>query len=130
LQHQNFHLHIEQFLLNLLWQPELKELTQLVHTISLRVARFLERRGLLERDDEDSYLTLDFLDDEPMYELHGHAITYRIVLGPQQGRKVFTLQTIPPSKTESSVSTLVANIAGFSLYADILPYMNVGYLDA
>ncbi len=51
--------------------PELKELTQLVHTISLRVARFLERRGLLERDDEDSYLTLDCLDDEPMQQLHG-----------------------------------------------------------
>ncbi|MCP3673957.1 MAG: hypothetical protein GY829_05750 [Gammaproteobacteria bacterium] len=38
--------------------PELIELTKLVHTISLRVARFLERRGLLERDEEDSYLTL------------------------------------------------------------------------
>ncbi len=56
--------------------PELKELTKLVHTISLRVARFLERRGLLERDEEDSYLTLDCLDDEPMQQLHGHAITY------------------------------------------------------
>jgi len=46
--------------------PEVKELTKLVHSISHRVARFLERRGLLERDDEDSYLTLDCLDDEPM----------------------------------------------------------------
>jgi len=71
--------------------PELQELTQLVHTISLRVARFLERRGLLVRDGENSYLTLDCLDDEPMHQLHGHAITYRIALGPQQGRKVFTL---------------------------------------
>jgi len=69
----------------------------LVHTISLRVARFLERRGLHERDDEDSYLTIDCLDDEPMHQLHGHAITYRIALEPQQGRKVFTLQTIPYS---------------------------------
>ncbi len=51
--------------------PELKELTHLVNTISHRVARFLERRGLLERDDEDSYLTLDCLDDEPMQQLHG-----------------------------------------------------------
>ncbi len=51
--------------------PELQELTQLVHTISLRVARFLERRGLLVRDDENSYLTLDCLDDEPMHQLHG-----------------------------------------------------------
>ena len=99
--------------------PELKELTKLVHTISLRVARFLERRGLLERDDEDSYLTLDCLDDEPMQQLHGHAITYRIALGSQQGRKVFTLQTIPPINAESSLSTRVANIAGFSLHAGV-----------
>jgi len=98
--------------------PGLKELTKLVHTISHRVARFLERRGLLERDEEDSYLTLDCL-DEPMHQLHGHAITYRIALGSQQGRKVFTLQTIPPSKAKSSVSTRVANIAGFSLHAGV-----------
>ena len=83
----------------------------MVHTISLRVARFLERRGFLERDYEDSYLTLDCLDDGPMQQLHGHAITYRIALGPQQGRKVFTLQTIPPSKATSSVSTRVAKLA-------------------
>jgi len=92
--------------------------TKLVHTISLRVARFLERRGLLERDEEDSYLTLDCLDDEPMQQLHGHAITYRIALGPQQGRKVFTLQTIPPSNADA-VSTRVANMAGFSLHAGV-----------
>ena len=99
--------------------PEFKELTGLVHTISHRVARFLERRGLLERDEEDSYLTLDCLDDEPMQQLHGHAITYRIALGSQQGRKVFTLQTIPPSNAESSFSTRVANTAGFSLHAGV-----------
>ncbi|MFT5451770.1 MAG: hypothetical protein ACI9N9_001256 [Enterobacterales bacterium] len=99
--------------------PELKELTKLVHTISLRVARFLERRGLLERDEEDSHLTLDCLDDEPMQQLHGHAITYRIALGAQQGRKVFTLQAIPASNAESSFSTRVANLAGFSLHAGV-----------
>jgi len=60
--------------------PELKELTQFVHTIIHIVARFLERMGLLERDDEDSYLTLDYLADEPIQQLHGHAITYRIAL--------------------------------------------------
>jgi len=99
--------------------PKLKELTKLVHIISHRVARFLEQRGLLERDEEDNYLTLDCLDDEPMQQLYGHAITYRIALGSQQGRKVFTLQTVPPSKTESPLSTRVANIAGFSLHAGV-----------
>ncbi len=46
-------------------------------------------------------------------------ITYRIAVGSQQGRKVFTLQTIPPSNAGSSVSTLVANTTGFSLHAGI-----------
>ena len=98
--------------------PELKELTKLVHAISLRVARFLERRGLLERDEEDSYLTIDCQDNEPMQQLHGHAITYRIALGPQQGRKVFTLQTIPPRNADT-VSARVAITAGFSLHAGV-----------
>jgi len=30
-----------------------------------------------------------------MDQLRGHSITYRIALGPQQSRKVFTLQTLP-----------------------------------
>jgi len=46
-------------------------------------------------------------------------ITYRIALGPQRGRKVFTLQTIPPNNTGSSVSTRVANTVGFSLHAGV-----------
>ncbi len=36
--------------------PDQRELTELVHTISHRVAGFLEREGILERDEENSYL--------------------------------------------------------------------------
>ena len=39
------------------------ELNTLVATISQRVAGHLERQGLLVRDDESSYLTLDLQDD-------------------------------------------------------------------
>ena len=53
----------------------------------------LEREGLLERDTEQ----LDFSDvlaeEDPMPDLVGHSITYRIAVGPHRGRKVFTLQT-------------------------------------
>ena len=38
---------------------------------------------------------MDGLDDNVMNELQSHSITYRIAMGPQQGRKVFKLQTIP-----------------------------------
>ena len=37
--------------------PASTELTQLAHVIALRVGRYLERQGLLERDAENSYLT-------------------------------------------------------------------------
>jgi len=33
-----------------------------------------------------------------MDQLRGHSITYRIAVGPQQGRKVFTLQTLPDER--------------------------------
>jgi hypothetical protein len=48
------------------------------------------------RDDDNDYLALDGLEDAPMLQIHGYSITYRIATGKQQGRKVFTLQTIAP----------------------------------
>jgi len=69
--------------------PTSAELTQLTHTIAHRLARYLERQGLLERDAEHSYLTLENSEEDPMDQLRGHSITYRIAVGPGQGRKVF-----------------------------------------
>jgi hypothetical protein len=71
--------------------PTDNELTQLIHTIAHRLARYLERQGLLEQDAEHGYLALESADEDPMDQLRGHSITYRIAVGPQQGRKVFTL---------------------------------------
>ncbi len=45
-------------------------------------------------------------------------ITYRIALGPQQGRKAFTLQTVPAVATADDNSSL-AKGAGFSLHAGV-----------
>ena len=75
--------------------PTSVELTQLTHIIAQRLARYLERQGLLERDAENSHLALESADEDPMDQLRGHSITYRIAVSPQQGRKVFTLQTLP-----------------------------------
>ena len=76
--------------------PTVEQLHDLLHSISRRVARFLERRGILERDAENGYLTLDGLEEDPLQDLHSHSVTYRIAVGPQKGRQVFCLQTIPP----------------------------------
>lgn len=63
--------------------PTSVERTRLTDTIARRVARFLERQGLLERDAENSCLASDAVDDDPMDQLMGHSITYRIAVGPK-----------------------------------------------
>jgi hypothetical protein len=83
------------------------------------VAFSSKRWGLLERDEDNSYLTLDGLNEDPMQDIHTHSVTYRIVMGPQRGRKVFTLQTIPPMLDLPSGSDRVAKLAGFSLHAGV-----------
>ena len=95
--------------------PTTAELSKLTHTIAERVGRFLQRQGLLERDAQISYLTGDGLEAGPMDQLIGHSITYRIAVGPQAGRKVFTLQTLPAS--EEPFDGPVGQVAGFSLHA-------------
>jgi len=92
--------------------PSGAELTRLTQTLARRIGRHLERQGLVERDAENSYLAGDDLEAGPMEQLLGSSMmctdarmsraqdaqerpTYRIAVGPQQGRKVFTLQTLP-----------------------------------
>jgi hypothetical protein len=109
------------------WAPTRAELTQLTHTIAYRVGRYLERRGLLERDTGNSYLTaqaMDTSDDDPSHHLLGHSITYRIAVGPQQGRKVFTLQTLPDCESDNPFSNSVGEVAGFSLHAGVATKTN------
>lgn len=45
--------------------PTIKQLHDLLQCISQRVARFLERRDVLERDEDNSYLTLDGQEEDP-----------------------------------------------------------------
>jgi len=87
--------------------------------ISERVGRFLERRGILERDEENSTLTLDGLEEDSLQDIHSHSVTYRVAIGPQKGRKVFTLQTLPPQREESPDHVRVAKLSGFSLHAGV-----------
>ena len=102
--------------------PTSDELTQLTHTIAHRVARLLERQGWLVRDAENSYLTYHGMDadpESPMNQLLGSSITYRIAVGPQQSRKVFTLQTLPDCRSDTPFVETVGKVAGFSLHAGV-----------
>ncbi len=97
--------------------PRGAELAQLTQTLVLRIGRYLERQGLLERDAENSYLAGDGIEAGPMEQLLGSSITYRIAIGPQQGRKVFTLQTLPAC--DEPFDAGVGKVAGFSLHAGV-----------
>lgn len=93
------------------------DMVELVHTISQRIARYLERVGLVERDMENSFLNLPLDDEDSLLHLQGASVSYRIAMGPQQGQKVFTLQTLPASN-EGEYGQL-ANTSGFSLHAGV-----------
>ena len=97
--------------------PSHEELTALVATIARRVGCNLERQGLLERDIENSYLSAEAVEDDPLAQLQGHFITYRVAVGAQAGRKVFTVQTLPAS--DKTNDDRVGRLSGFSLHAGV-----------
>ena len=71
--------------------------TRLVQLISQRVGRCLERQGLLEQDTESAWLDLDPAEDsDAMPQILGSSVSYRIAVGPQQGRKAVIIRTIRP----------------------------------
>ena len=98
--------------------PTPQELDRITQTIALRVTRYLEKAGYLVRDAESAYLDLQTDDDDPMANIVGASITYRLAFGPNAGRKALTLQTIPPT-TPSTSRELVSKQASFSLHAGI-----------
>ena len=79
----------------------------------------LQRRGLLGRDVENSYLNAAPGADSALEGLLGHSITYRIAVGPNEGRKAFTLQTLAPALTAPSGDERLAKSSGFSLHAGV-----------
>ena len=97
--------------------PILAALEKLVRVISARVGRALERQGLLVRDLESSFLNSKSTDGSGFEALLGHSIIYRIALGPHQGRKAFTLQTLPA--VAGTIDGKLAKAAGFSLHAGV-----------
>ena len=100
--------------------PDKAELEELVQLMSQRVARCLERQGLLEQDTESAWLDLDPAEDtDPMPQILGSSISYRIAVGPQQGRKAFMIRTIRPLDRPDPRLERVAKANGFSLHAGV-----------
>ncbi|MDP2325813.1 MAG: transposase, partial [Gammaproteobacteria bacterium] len=99
--------------------PTKTELDMLLERITTRIARHLERRGLLVRDTESSHLSREPGEDAGLEALQGHLISYRIALGPHEGRKAFALQTLPARRNAPVTKPHLANAGGFSLHAGV-----------
>ena len=97
--------------------PSTEELKGLVLRIAERIGRSLERSGLITRDIDNAYLAFDPAEEAPIRGLLGSSITYRIATGPREGRKVFTLQTLPAEPDAPRPE--IAESSGFSLHAGI-----------
>ena len=100
--------------------PDKSELEHLVELISQRAGRCLERLGLLEQDAESAWLELEPADDtDGMPHIMGSSISYRVAVGPQQGRKAFMIRTIRPLDRPDPALARVAKANGFSLHAGV-----------
>jgi hypothetical protein len=107
--------------------PTTALLQGLVQRIAERVGSKLARRGLIERDMDNAWLTADG-EGGPLDDLIGHSITYRIAAGPRAGQKLFTLQTLSasamPEAERQGDHRGAAQAGGLSLHAgiDIQPH--------
>ena len=100
--------------------PVKDELEDLVQLISQRVGRCLERQGLLEQDTESAWLELDPTDEaDAMPHILDSSVSYRIAVGPQQGRKAFMIRTLRPLDRPNPGLERVAKANGFSLHAGV-----------
>jgi len=70
------------------------QLGQLLDTLSRRIVRVLERRGLLIADAADPYLELEL--GSSLNQIQAASINYHIAIGPHAGRKAVTLYSVPP----------------------------------
>jgi hypothetical protein len=100
--------------------PDKSELEDLVHLISQRAGRCLERLGLLEQDAESAWLELEPTDDtDALPHIMGSSISYRVAVGPQQGQKAFMIRTIRPLDRSDPGLERLAKTNGFSLHAGV-----------
>jgi ribosomal protein S27E len=90
------------------------DLARLLDTLSRRIARVLERRGLLIADPADPYL--EFAVGSSLDQIQAASINYRIAIGPHAGRKAITLYSVAPLEDEPTIP-LLARRYGFSLHA-------------
>ena len=97
--------------------PSHSDMERVVNTVSHRIAKYLEKAGLIQRDIDNTFLNLPIDDEDSLLQLQASSVNYRIAVGKDAGKKVFSLQTLP-AKDYDNYGQL-AKIAGFSLHAGV-----------
>ena len=97
--------------------PTRSELADVLQQIITCITKLLEKRRLIERDQED-HLQVSLEEDDALARLQAGAAIYRFTLGPNKGKKALTLKTVPETD-HNSTQELVAKNSGFSLHAGI-----------
>ena len=110
--------HLIRVVLNfILSLPPVKgELDKLLNRIAHRVVKFLEKKGLLVRDEMgQEYLSIEAT--QSMDQIQGASLTYKIALGKYKGKKALTFQSIP--LMEKTKDKFLSRYAGFSLHCGV-----------
>ena len=92
----------------------------LVYTLSERTGRCLEYLELPTCDLEDSCLALEPPDETGLEQVVGSSIICRNAVGPHQGNKAFSSQTLLPEGDVEAPSATLASSSGFTLHAEVV----------
>lgn len=98
--------------------PKLSEIEQVLSTIITRVIRYLQRQGIIIKDDDDGVFQLGISDEDVFSRLQASSAVYRFATGKSKGKKAIVLKTVDDGDHNSS-SGLVAKNSGFSLHAGV-----------
>ena len=96
--------------------PSNRELDKLLTSLVQRVVRFLEGRGLIQRDEDQAFVSLNSA-PSAMDQVQSSSITYRIALGKNKGQKALTLKIL--SETNHREKPFLSQHSGFSLHAGV-----------
>jgi hypothetical protein len=95
--------------------PIQEELEKLLKQIATRIVKHLEKRGLIQKDEEENYFLPS--NENAFDHIQGSSISYRIAVGKNKGQRALTLKTV--SNKEKKQSPFLAKSSGFSLHAGV-----------
>jgi hypothetical protein len=97
--------------------PTIPELEGLVKTIAHRVAKYLEKNGIIAKDD-DAPLQLNIPMEEGFSHLQAASSSYRFLLGPNKGKKALVLKS-QVDRDHLGKGGLVGKYSGFTLHGGV-----------